>query len=44
LVTQIWTAYESGYFGQAAIPALVLLVVSGLSMLVILRQEGYDVQ
>jgi len=44
LVTHIWTAYESGYFGQAAIPALVLLFVSGLSMLVILRQEGYDVQ
>ena len=44
LVTHIWTAYESGYFGQAAIPALVLLLVSGLSMLVILRQEGYDVQ
>ncbi|SDX88598.1 ABC transporter permease [Halobellus clavatus] len=44
LVTHIWTAYESGYFGQAAIPALVLLFVSGLSMLVILRQEGYDVK
>jgi len=44
LVTHIWTAYESGYFGQAAVPALVLLFVSGLSMLVILRQEGYDVK
>ncbi|QIB74674.1 iron ABC transporter permease [Halogeometricum borinquense] len=44
LVTHIWTAYESGYFGQAAIPALVLLFVSGLSMLVIITQEGYDVK
>jgi iron(III) transport system permease protein len=44
LVTHIWTAYESGYFGQAAVPALVLLLVSGLSMLVILTQEGYDVK
>jgi iron(III) transport system permease protein len=44
LVVHIWSAYASGYFGQAAIPALILLVVSGLSMLVILSQEGYDVR
>ncbi|SFR69381.1 ABC transporter permease [Halogeometricum limi] len=44
LVTHIWTAHASGYFGQAAIPALVLLFVSGLSMLVIITQEGYDVK
>lgn len=40
LVTRIWdAAYVSGYYGYAAIPALLLLVVSGLSMVVILRQE-----
>ncbi|WP_410764424.1 ABC transporter permease [Haloferax sp. DFSO60] len=44
LVTHIWTAFESGYFGQAAVPALILLFVSGLSMLVIITQEGYDVK
>jgi iron(III) transport system permease protein len=44
LVTHIWTAHASGYFGQAAVPALVLLVVSGLSMVVIITQEGYDVK
>ncbi|MFB6127376.1 MAG: ABC transporter permease [Halolamina sp.] len=44
LVVHIWTVYESGHFGQAAVPALVLLGVSGLSMLVILSQEGYDVK
>lgn len=44
LVTHIWAAYKSGYFGQAAVPALVLLAVSGISMLVILAQEGYDVK
>jgi iron(III) transport system permease protein len=44
LVVHIWTAYAAGYFGQAAIPALILLGVSGLSMLVILSQEGYDVR
>jgi iron(III) transport system permease protein len=43
LVTRIWTAYESGHFGFAAVPALILLAVSGLSMLILLRQEGYDV-
>jgi len=44
LVLHIWTAYESGYFGDAAAPALILLGVSGLSMLVILSQEGYNVK
>jgi iron(III) transport system permease protein len=44
LVVHIWTAYAAGYFGQAAIPALILLGVSGLSMIVILSQEGYDVR
>ncbi|SEO88274.1 iron(III) transport system permease protein [Halogranum amylolyticum] len=44
LVTQVWAAHEQGYFGEAAMPALILLFVSGLSMLVILSQEGYDVK
>jgi iron(III) transport system permease protein len=41
-VTYIWRVQESGYYGQAAIPALVLVLVSGLSMVVILRRENYD--
>jgi len=44
LVLGVWTVFESGHFGRAAVPALVLLGVSGLSMLVILSQEGYDVK
>jgi iron(III) transport system permease protein len=44
LVVHIWQAYAAGYFGHAAVPALILLVVSGCSMLVILSQEGYDVK
>jgi iron(III) transport system permease protein len=44
LVLHIWTAYASGYFGQAAVPALILLGVSALSMVVLLSQEGYDVR
>jgi len=43
LVSAIWRAQASAEFGKAALPALVLLLVSGLSMLVILRMEGYDV-
>ena len=44
LVTHIWTAQQAGYYGQAAIPALVLLGVSAASMLVVIRLEGYDVE
>jgi len=44
LVVHIWSAYESGYFGHAAVPALILLGVSALSMLVIISQEGYNVK
>jgi len=40
LVTYIWRVQEAGLYGQAAVPALVLVVVSGLSMGVILAQEG----
>ncbi len=42
LVTRIWAAESAGLYGYAAIPALILLVVSGLSMVIILRQEGYE--
>ncbi|QGN08020.1 iron ABC transporter permease [Halorhabdus sp. CBA1104] len=40
LVTYIWKVREAGLYGQAAIPALALIVISGLSMAVILAQEG----
>jgi len=42
-VTYIWIVQDAGYYGQAAVPALVLVAVSGLSMLVILGRERYDV-
>jgi iron(III) transport system permease protein len=41
LVTFIWRAEETGLYGQAAIPAFVLVVVSGLSMAVLLAQEDH---
>ncbi|MFC5367071.1 ABC transporter permease [Salinirubrum litoreum] len=44
LVTRVWTAFNAGYFGAAAVPALILLGVSALSMLVILSREGYNVK
>lgn len=40
LVTYIWRVQEAGLYGEAAIPALVLVVVSGFSMAVILAQAG----
>ncbi|WP_255170910.1 ABC transporter permease [Natrononativus amylolyticus] len=39
LVTHIWRAEEAAYMSHAAIPAIVILLVSGLSMVIILRQE-----
>lgn len=38
LVTYIWRVQEAGYYGRAALPALVLVAVSGLSMIPLLRQ------
>ena len=37
IVTYIWRVQESGYYGRAALPALVLVAVSGLSMLPLLK-------
>jgi len=42
LVTRIWAAESAAVYGQAAIPALILIVVSGCSMVIILKQEDYD--
>ncbi len=39
LVTIIWAAHETRYYEYAALPALVLILVSGLSMAVLLAQE-----
>ena len=43
LATIIWSAHSSLYYRYAALPALILVVVSGLSMLIVLTQEDtYD--
>ncbi|MFP8957699.1 ABC transporter permease [Natrialbaceae archaeon A-CW3] len=43
LVIIIWGAQRALAYRFAAIPALLLILISGLSMLLLLRQEGYDV-
>lgn len=43
LATQIWSATAESFFARAAAPALILLVVSALSVVFILRQEGESV-
>jgi iron(III) transport system permease protein len=43
LATHIWSVQKQGYFGYAAVPALLLLGISGLSMLVLIRTESNDV-
>ncbi|MCX7853953.1 MAG: iron ABC transporter permease [Anaerolineae bacterium] len=39
LATRIWSAAAEGFFARAAAPALILLVVSGLSLFLLLSQE-----
>ncbi|TQQ80521.1 ABC transporter permease [Halonotius roseus] len=39
LVTLIWRAQANAFYQYAVVPSLLLLVVSGLSMLVLLRQD-----
>lgn len=41
-VTYIWQVQEAGYYGQAAVPALLLVGASALSMLLILHGDGYN--
>ena len=44
LATFIWTVEREALYGFAAVPALVLLCVSGVSMLIIVFQDRYDRQ
>lgn len=42
LVTIIWEAHRGAFYQYAAIPALILILISAISMLVLLRQEDYN--
>ena len=44
LVTYIWQVQEAAVYGKAAMPALVLIGISALSMAVILGREHYNVR
>ena len=39
LTTRLWQVYEAGYFGEAALPGLILIGVSSLALLLFLRSE-----
>ncbi len=41
LVTIIWSAHDQVLYAYAALPALILILISGLSMLILLYQEEY---
>jgi iron(III) transport system permease protein len=43
LVMVIWNAQTALAYRYAAVPAFILILVSGLTMIVLLRQEGYSV-
>ena len=40
LATQIWSSVTEAFYARAAAPALILLLISAGSVLLILRQEG----
>ncbi len=42
LATHLWAVYEAGYFGRAAVPALLLVGVSGVAVALMLRRERSD--
>ncbi|MCH6256503.1 iron ABC transporter permease [Puniceicoccaceae bacterium K14] len=39
LTTRLWQVYEAGYFGEAAIPGLLLIATSFSAMILFLRSE-----
>ena len=42
LVIKVWQAHDAFAYRYAAIPALLLILISGLTMVVLLRQEGHE--
>ncbi len=43
LVIKVWQAHDALAYRYAAIPALFLILISGITMVVMLRREGYGV-
>lgn len=42
LATYLWRVYEAGYFGRAAIPGLLLIVISAAALAIMLSGEAGD--
>ena len=42
LVIKVWQAHDALAYRYAAIPALFLILISGVTMVVLLRREGYE--
>ncbi len=42
IVTQVWRAQKAVVYQYAAIPALLLIVISGFSMIILLSQDGQE--
>ena len=40
-LTTIWAASSEAFFAKAALPSLVLLLLSAIAVLVMLRREGH---
>ncbi|UTW46234.1 iron ABC transporter permease [bacterium SCSIO 12696] len=44
LATYLWRVYEAGLFGQAAIPGLLLVVISGLGLALMFSGERWNLK
>lgn len=42
LATYLWRVYEAGYFGQAAVPGLLLVLISGLALALMFSGERWN--
>lgn len=40
LTTELWQVYEAGYFGRAALPGLLLILVSSVAVVFTLKGDG----
>lgn len=42
LATYLWRVYEAGYFGQAAVPGLILILISALALALLFSGERWS--
>jgi iron(III) transport system permease protein len=44
LATYLWRVYEAGYFGQAAVPGLLLVAISAVALALMFSGERWGLQ